>query len=111
MALETPTTNQFAESVDTRQKALSVNLDPRRYGTFAEIGELQVTLSCGRLPVSPGDWIVGDNSGLVVVPQSMLAEVAREAEKIHTKELRMAEALNQGKTLSEAAKSATSPEN
>jgi len=26
------------EAVDTHQKALNVNLDPRRYGTFAEIG-------------------------------------------------------------------------
>ena len=26
------------ESVDTHNKALAVNLDPRRYGTFAEIG-------------------------------------------------------------------------
>ena len=26
------------EAMDTHQKALSVNLDPRRYGTFAEIG-------------------------------------------------------------------------
>ncbi|MEQ9406253.1 MAG: hypothetical protein RIK87_00950 [Fuerstiella sp.] len=35
--------NQWAqaasqEALDTHQKALSVNLDPRRYGTFAEIG-------------------------------------------------------------------------
>lgn len=27
-----------SEALDTHQKALSVNLDPRRYGTFAEIG-------------------------------------------------------------------------
>src|SRR3954449_488276 len=26
------------EPLDTHQKALAVNLDPRRYGTFAEIG-------------------------------------------------------------------------
>jgi hypothetical protein len=27
-----------AENLDTRQKALRINLDLRRYGTFAEIG-------------------------------------------------------------------------
>lgn len=27
-----------AEQLDTRRKALAINLDPRRYGTFAEIG-------------------------------------------------------------------------
>ena len=26
------------DNMDTHQKALTVNLDPRRYGTFAEIG-------------------------------------------------------------------------
>ena len=31
-------TDQNPESLDTHQKALNVNLDPRRYGTFAEIG-------------------------------------------------------------------------
>jgi hypothetical protein len=30
--------NQTVETLDTRQKALAVNLDPRCYGTFAEIG-------------------------------------------------------------------------
>ncbi|WP_231742032.1 TonB-dependent receptor [Stieleria varia] len=29
---------RIRESIDTRQKALAVNLDPRYYGTFAEIG-------------------------------------------------------------------------
>ena len=29
---------QIHDSIDTHQKALIVNLDPRRYGTFAEIG-------------------------------------------------------------------------
>ena len=30
--------SQAAETLSTQQKALEVNLDPRRYGTFAEIG-------------------------------------------------------------------------
>jgi len=30
--------NQGRDIIDTHQKALDVNLDPRRYGTFAEIG-------------------------------------------------------------------------
>ncbi|TWT76292.1 hypothetical protein CA13_67850 [Planctomycetes bacterium CA13] len=30
--------NQTIEVIDTHKKALDVNLDPRRYGTFAEIG-------------------------------------------------------------------------
>lgn len=34
----TSSLQQNNETIDTHQKALSVNLDPRRYGTFAEIG-------------------------------------------------------------------------
>src|SRR5215475_7638662 len=33
-----PRTPSLDEPLDTHQKALAVNLDPRRYGTFAEIG-------------------------------------------------------------------------
>ncbi len=33
-----PRTGLTGEIIDTHQKALNVNLDPRRYGTFAEIG-------------------------------------------------------------------------
>ena len=77
-----------------------------RAGTFAEIGELQTTLCCGRVPVSPADWIVADNSGVVVVPKTMLEEVAKEAESIHLKESRMANILTDGKSLAEAAEAA-----
>ena len=77
-----------------------------RAGTFAEIGELQVTLCCGRVPVSPSDWIVADNSGVVVVPQKMLEQVAVEAERIHRLESSMADFLQQGRSLAEAAHAA-----
>ena len=77
-----------------------------RAGTFAEIGELQTTLCCGRVPVSPDDWIVADNSGVVVVPKTMLDEVAKEAERVHLKENRMSDLLRQGKSLAEAAEEA-----
>lgn len=36
--IRTHQTSQHSEPLDTHQKALEVNLDPRRYGTFAEIG-------------------------------------------------------------------------
>lgn len=77
-----------------------------RAGTFAEIGELQATLCCGRVPVSPGDWIVADISGVVLVPQMMLEKVAVEAERIHRQERSMADFLQQGRSLSDAAQAA-----
>ena len=33
-----PTNAHAADKLDTHQKALAINLDARRYGTFAEIG-------------------------------------------------------------------------
>jgi len=73
-----------------------------RAGTFAEIGELQVTVCCGRLPVRPGDWIVGDASGIAVVPSEMLEQVHEQAAKIHEREEKIAVELKKGRSLSEA---------
>ena len=39
-------------------------------------GELQVPIGCGGVAVIPGDWIVCDNDGVVVVPQALAEEVA-----------------------------------
>ena len=36
--MTTFTQDMPTENLDTRQKALRINLDQRRYGTFAEIG-------------------------------------------------------------------------
>lgn len=41
-------------------------------------GELGVTIQCAGAVVSPGDWIVSDEDGVVVVPESRL-DVALEA--------------------------------
>ena len=73
-------------------------------GTFAEIGELQTTVCCGRIPVNPGDWIVADRSGIVIVPQQIANEVGGEAEKIHVKEAALAERLALGENFEEALK-------
>jgi regulator of RNase E activity RraA len=71
-------------------------------GTFAEIGELQTTVCCGRTPVNPGDWIVADRSGIVVVPKEMANDVGREAERINVREAALAERLVLGESFAEA---------
>jgi regulator of RNase E activity RraA len=40
----------------------------------------QVPIGCGGVPVSPGDVMVGDQEGVVVIPAKMAEEVAKEAE-------------------------------
>jgi regulator of RNase E activity RraA len=39
-------------------------------------GDLGVPIGCGGVAVIPGDWIVADNDGVVVVPQALAEEVA-----------------------------------
>lgn len=39
-------------------------------------GELQVPIGCGGVAVIPGDWIVADNDGVVVVPLALAEEIA-----------------------------------
>lgn len=74
-----------------------------RAGTHAEIGEWQVTICCGRLPINPGDFLVADNTGIVVVPRDMQPQVAKRAAEIHEREQRIAQHLRQGKSLQDAA--------
>jgi regulator of RNase E activity RraA len=40
----------------------------------------QVPIGCGGVPVYPGDVMVGDQEGVVVIPAKMVEEVAKEAE-------------------------------
>ncbi len=81
-----------------------------RAGTYAEIGECQTTICCGRLPVCPGDRIVADQSGIVVVPQEVLLEVALTADLIARREKVMEEQLRLGASLQEAAHTARDAE-
>ncbi len=74
-----------------------------RAGTFAEIGETQTIICCGRIPVRPGDWIVADSSGIAVIPIEILSEVTEQAARIHQRETKIAQHLRDGKTLSDAA--------
>lgn len=41
--------------------------------------EIDVTVACGGVAVQPGDIIMGDRDGVIVIPPQLLEEVAREA--------------------------------
>ena len=41
--------------------------------------DIDVPIGCGGVPVYPGDWMVGDGEGVVVIPAGIAAEVAAEA--------------------------------
>lgn len=48
--------------------------------------ELQVPVTCGEAAVYPGDYIVGDPDGVIVVPAEIAADVASEASAYEDKE-------------------------
>ena len=63
-----------------------------------EPGELGVPIRCGGVSVEPGDRIVADRDGVVVIPGAAIADVERAIDKIVTKETRIKEGLAAGKT-------------
>lgn len=64
-------------------------------------GELQVPVSCGGQVVTPGDWIVGDEDGVVVVPAARMEESLKIAGRILQAEKRIAKAIRTGVDLGE----------
>jgi RraA family protein len=45
-------------------------------------GEINVPVQCGGVAVHPGDWVVGDEDGVVVVPSSRLTGAIQRAQKL-----------------------------
>ena len=59
---------------------------------------------CGGVPVRTGDWVIGDESGVVVVPQENAVEVANRAVDVAEREERLREEIKRGGTLSSVLK-------
>lgn len=49
-------------------------------------GRMHETIAVGGVAVAPGDIVVGDSDGVVVVPQARAAEIAEAAEAVQRKE-------------------------
>jgi 4-hydroxy-4-methyl-2-oxoglutarate aldolase len=64
-------------------------------------GRIGLPIVCGGVAVEPGDLIVGDEDGVVVVPSRILAQVAQKANEYVAKEVEMAAVIKAGKTLYE----------
>jgi 3-hexulose-6-phosphate synthase/6-phospho-3-hexuloisomerase len=63
-------------------------------------GEINAEIRCCGEIVRPGDWIVGDENGVVVVPRERAYEVARRAREVQKGEERIREEISRGGTLS-----------
>jgi 3-hexulose-6-phosphate synthase/6-phospho-3-hexuloisomerase len=66
-------------------------------------GEINAEIRCAGQYVRPGDWIIGDESGVVVVPQERAYEVARRALEVRKNEERIREEISRGSTLAEVS--------
>jgi len=62
-------------------------------------GEIGAEIICGEQHVQTGDWIIGDDSGVVVVPQSIAHEIANRALDVKEQENRIREEIKQGQSL------------
>jgi 3-hexulose-6-phosphate synthase/6-phospho-3-hexuloisomerase len=67
-------------------------------------GEIGAEITCGGICVKTGDWIVGDDSGVMVIPKERAMEIANRAIDVHERENRIREEIQRGSTLSKVLK-------
>jgi 3-hexulose-6-phosphate synthase/6-phospho-3-hexuloisomerase len=70
-----------------------------RAGEPKGFGEIGVPLDIGGILVQPGDWVVGDDDGVVVVPQTKAVEIANRAVERLEMENRVRKEISGGSTL------------
>lgn len=61
-----------------------------------QVTATQVPITIGRVRVEPGDWVVGDEDGVVVVPQGIAVDVLDEAEAKAETESAIRDAVRRG---------------
>jgi len=75
------------------------NISPHA-GEPKGFGEIGVEIMIGGQTVHNGDWVVGDESGLVVIPKERAQEAANRALDVFEREKRIREEIKRGSTLS-----------
>lgn len=63
-----------------------------------EAGEVNIEIRCGDVRVEPGDFVVGDADGVVVIPHRLARDVAEKARAVVAKEENILRQLEAGKT-------------
>ncbi|WP_456468812.1 3-hexulose-6-phosphate synthase [Archaeoglobus sp.] len=65
-------------------------------------GEINVKIICGGVEVNPGDWIIADDNGVMVIPKQRAYEIARRALEVKKSEDRIrGEIEEKGRTLAD----------
>jgi 4-hydroxy-4-methyl-2-oxoglutarate aldolase len=65
--------------------------------------DINLPVSCGGIPVRPGDIVVGDADGVVVVPRDQAESVLARVAAIHHKEAAMRAEIQDGRSLPASA--------
>lgn len=63
-------------------------------------GEINVPIKINNLIIEPGDWIVGDDNGIVRIPKRDTVEIANRSMDVLEKENRIRKEIKEGGTLS-----------
>ncbi len=63
------------------------------------VGEMRIPVQCGGLVVNPGDWVVGDDDGVTVVPAPQLETALSAAERLCEVEEQITAEVLQGRDL------------
>ena len=87
------------EIVDLKFPAFS-RLVTSHAGEPKGFGELNVPVMVGGQKVFPGDWIVGDDDGVMVIPSDKAVEFTNRAMDVLEKENRLRKEILEGSTLS-----------
>ena len=68
-------------------------------GTKQKAGALQVPIVCGDVTVHPGEWVIGDDSGVVVLSDAELHDILLLAENIKRQEETALQKINAGEAV------------
>ncbi|MCD6474170.1 MAG: orotidine 5'-phosphate decarboxylase [Thermoplasmata archaeon] len=74
------------------------NINPEA-GEPKGYGEIGTEIKCGGQVVKKGDWIVGDDNGVVAIPKEIAVEIANRAMNVMERENRIREEIRRGSSL------------
>lgn len=66
-------------------------------------GEINVPVTISGIKIRPGDWVVGDDDGVIVIPQESAVEFTNRAMDVLEKENRLRKEIKDGSSLSKVA--------
>jgi 3-hexulose-6-phosphate synthase/6-phospho-3-hexuloisomerase len=81
-------------------------VSPRTGKTRLQLQELGQAVTIGSVRVHQGDVVVGDDTGIVVIPRGEVEKVLAEAERILEVDVAVEKGIKEGKTFAQAAAAA-----